>query len=116
WRRRRHAAAIHLLWLRELGSAAKPQGCLLLPDDAGFLRLHRESFWLRLQGFRTRNFPQKRFRLLAESKCKLGPIRSNFGRQNAGFNCTERSHDSGEVSHDGGTGTLLPERVLPQWL
>ncbi len=94
------------------------QGCHLLSGQARFLRLYRESIWLRLPRFGIGNFPAKRSRLLGKPERRLDTICANFGRQNADVLGAQRGHDTATVPHHRSwhRATVLPEGVLPQRL
>ena len=79
----KHQASVHLLRLRQSWPAAKSEGCFLLSDHAGFLRLHSESVRLRLPRFGIGNFPQKWLRHRRQSELDLDTICAAHRRPDA---------------------------------
>jgi len=107
-------AFVHLFRLRQPRTAPESEGCYLLSEHPGFLRIHSESRRLRLQRFGIGKFPQRRCR--AQSELGLDTICTNLRRPNADIFSAQRGHGASGVSQHRGPGSLLPEGVFSQWL
>src|SRR5258708_27098000 len=61
--------------------SAKSEGCYLLSEHAGFLRVHSESRRLRLQRFGNGEFPQRRCRPQSQLELDRKSTRLNSSHQ-----------------------------------
>src|SRR6516164_8495665 len=92
------------------------QGCDLLSDRAGLLRVHWKSFRFRLQRLGIRNFPEERLRFRPQPKLDVDTVCPEYRRPNAGDDSAQCGYDPAAVSDDRGTRAVLPEGVLSQRL
>ena len=96
------------------GLPLNPQRRLLLPDEAGFLRVHCQSLRLRLPRLGTRNLPPKRIRFRPQPEPELEAICADCRRANASSYIARRGLDPAAMPHHRSPRSLLPEGVLSQ--
>ena len=98
------------------GLPLNPTRCLLLSDEAGFLRVHWKSLRFRLQRFGIRHIPQKRFGSAPNPNSawtQFAPTTDGQMQVTIGAQC---GHDTSAMPHHRSARSILPERILSQRL
>src|SRR5215472_17518528 len=90
-----YEASVQLLRLCQSRPAAQSQGCAVLSDHAGPLRIHTQSLWPRLQRFGIGHLSPKRL----QSELAMGTICANQRRPDANLDGTQRGDDTATVPH-----------------